>query len=192
MVIILCAGERYQWEINAGIVQQFLPIDGTTILRRIVAQVREYEPIVITHRDDIRDHVPDVEFYEPRLHMNMADTFRSTQELWQEQTVVLFGDVIYGEMTIDQILKYRGGFKAIGDSAEIYAFMFSEANHKRLITALSVERLIFPGAAWVIYWQFCGLPRGSGRREMFRWVWDRCADVDDMREYAEAVKVWGK
>lgn len=194
-VLILCAGNKYQWEINENVAQQLLPIAGTTVLRRTVAQVGKhgYEPVVVTHRDDIRNHVPDVEFFEPATHVNIADTWYSTQELWEGQVVILFGDVVYGEKTIEQTLKYRGGLMAIGDSAEIFAFTYQEADYSKLTVALGVERLVFPGAPWVIYRRWRGIPLDSSNRDKgFKWVWDRTADIDSMREYREALKIWGK
>ena len=191
-VLILCAGKTYDWE--RGTPQQFFRIDGTTVLERIISQVRKYEPVIVTHRDDIRNGTPDIEHFEPEQHTSIADTWLHTQELWDEQTVVLFGDTIYGEITIEQILKYRGSMMAIGDSAEIFAFTFSKTNHGKLETVLNAVRKVWPGAPWRIYREWCGFDKNNGRREekVFRWVWDRTADIDSMAEYRDAVKVWGK
>ncbi len=194
MVIILCAGALYQWEINRNIVQQFLPIAGTTILRRIVAQVREhgYEPIVVTCRDDIKEHV-DTEFFEPESYGNIADTWYNTRSIWKDQTVVLFGDTIYGPITMEQTLKYRGGFRAIGNIAEIFAFTWQESNYAKLAAVLDIQRKVYPGAAWRIYRCYVGYSPHDGRMDKsFRWVWDRTADIDDLMEYREALKIWGK
>ena len=190
--LILCAGDKYQWETNAGIVQQLLPIDGTTVLKRMVSQVKE--PIIVTCRDEIRNHVPDARHFEPKGHDSIADTWLNTRELWDEQTVILFGDVVYGKITIEQIPKYRGLMMAVGDSAEIYAFSFDSRSHERLAVVLGSVRRLWPGSAWMIYREWCGIARNQGRREhkVFRWVWDRCADIDSMREYRDAVAVWGK
>lgn len=196
-VLILCAGKRYPWE--KDVPQQFLPIAGTTVLRRIISQVREcgHEPIIVTHRDDIRDGISDLQHFEPQgYHRCIAETWLYTQELWKGQTIILLGDVIFGKATIEWILKYRGSMRAIGNSAEIFAFTFSRANHKRLKKVLSEasEHKLWPGSAWIVYRHWCGFSKHDSNRSgrVFQWELDRCADIDSPAGYKEALDVWGK
>lgn len=198
-VLVLCAGPLLPWE--EGWAKQLRPValsDPETVLGRIVRQVREngHEPIVVTHRWDIREGAPDVGHFEPECRRTIAETWLYTRELWREQTAVLLGDVIHGAATMRETLAHRGSMMMVGDSAEIYAFTFPAEEHDRVAETLyRVDLETLKGSPWEIYRKWCGFPYRSGQREdeVFHLVWDRTGDIDGKRQYLGALTIdWGK
>jgi len=195
-VLILCAGNAAAWEGDQPVQLRKLP-GGETVLERIIRQVQGHghEPIIITWRDDIKSSTPDLEHYEPARRRTIADTWLHTKELWREQTVILLGDTVYGKQTIKETLAYRGTMKAIGNSAEIFAFTFSANEHDKLAEVLyEVNRDTEKGAPWLIYRRWIGVAYTNGKREaeVFRGVWDRTADIDSSNSWRGVCKFYDK
>jgi hypothetical protein len=215
-VLILCSGNKKQWEIETGgVCRQFRPWkrgNPESILHRQIRQIREMadvDPIIITHREDIRLHTPDLIHFCPEKRRTIARTWLSTTELWKEQTLVLLGDCVFGSLTMKKMLDHRGSMWMIGNDAEIYAFSFCKAEHQRVIDMLyevNVETL--KAAPWEIYKCWMNYPKpyrqGQGPQEVgrttqgatnrddnyvFQWNWDRCCDVDSPAEYAGVLTV---
>lgn len=199
-VLVLCAGPPMPWETDPPR-QLFLVQKGgdETILARIVRQVQDanYDPIIVTHRQVLRDATPELQHFEPEdYRTTIADTVLHTRSIWHEQTIILFGDTIYGATTIKKILAHRGKMMMVGNSAEIFAFTFSAAEHDKVAKTLyQVNLETTKGTAWYIYRKWCGFPYKSGQREktVFHEVWDRCTDIDSPREYTDTLKIdWGE
>jgi len=199
-VLILCAGKIKRWEKGQPAqLRRVAKNDPETALARIVRQVRDrgYEPIIVTHRDDIREATPGVEHFEPRHQWRtIADTWLYTRELWRAQTVVTLGDVIHGKLMMDALLSYRGSMRMVGNSAEIYSFTFPASEHDRvakLLWDVNLETQL--GSPWFIYRRWCGFPYQSGQREnkVFHWLDDRTCDIDGQKQYDGMLTIdWGK
>lgn len=193
-VLILCAGEMCLWEDNSP--RQFWSVGSETVLGRIVRQSRQSggEPIIVTHRQDLRENSMGCQYFEPERRRTIAETWLYTRELWREQTVILLGDVVFGELTMKNSLAYRGPMKMIGNSAEIFAFTFPEQEHERVAKMLyQVNAETKKGSPHLIYRCWCGLSYTNGNltKGSFQWVWDRTTDIDSREEYEAARKVWG-
>ena len=199
-VLILCAGKPKRWEKGQPAqLRRVARNDSETVLARAVRQVRDrgYEPIIVTHRDDIRQATPDVEHFEPRHQWRtIADTWLYTRELWRSQPVVTLGDVIHGKLMMDALLAYRGSMRMVGNSAEIYSFTFPAAEHDRVAQTLwNVNFETQLGSPWFIYRRWCGFAYNSPQREnkVFHWVDDRTCDIDGQHQYDGMLTIdWGK
>jgi hypothetical protein len=195
-VLILCAGFLHEWE--GGSPRQLREIGGETVLDRQIRQIRAngHEPIIVTWREDIIAATPDVVHYDPLYFRTIAETWLYTRELWRAQTVILLGDVISGDLTMREMLAYRGEMKMIGNSAEIYAFTFSSKEHDKAARVLyETDRDTLKGSPWEIYRRWCGTAynnRGFREAAVFQWVWDRVCDIDSPNEWQGALRIFNE
>ncbi len=217
-VLILCSGKILGWDtVDGGIACQLRPWqnrNAESVLQRQIRQVQDrtsVDPIIVTHREDIKLHTPDLMHYQPEKRRTIARTWLSTVELWREQTLVLLGDCVFGSQTMEKMLNHRGPMWMTGNDAEIFAFTFCQDEHQRVIDMLyEVNAETQKGAPWAIYKCWVGYPKpyhqgqrhlettrvGNSPRDescVFQWVWDRCCDIDNNAEYASMLRVdWGK
>jgi len=198
-VLIMLAGPPMPWE--KDVPRQLLAVYKSkpeTILGRIIRQVQkaDHEPIIVTHRQEFRDVTPDLEHFEPvDYRTTIADCILHTRAIWRKQTVILLGDVVYGNDTIKHLLDFRGEMLVVGNGAEVFGLSFNAASHEKLANVLyQVNMETTKGSPWEIYRKWCGFPYKSGQREttVFHEVWDRCTDIDGPRQYQEMLRVdWG-
>lgn len=133
IVLILAAGKALRMK---GCLKQLLPIGDTTIIQRILTQVenRGHRAIVITHNDEIaaiHDRV-----HNPKNRETTCNSLLSTAHLWDDRTIVLLGDVIYSDKTMDDIFDCYDPLKAFGNSSEIFAIVIRNINIRKIKTSL--------------------------------------------------------
>ena len=222
-VFILCAGGMHPWEGDRPRQLRHWKRGGDeSVLGRQIRQVKTGSgqwPIVVTHRSDIMNYIEGCRyetldgypFFYPDDRRCIADTWLSTVDWWADQTVVILGDVIFGKLTMGEMLRHRGSMWMVGNDAEIYAWSFDRADHEKLIDVLyEVNVETYKGAPWEIYKCWMGYPKpyhqqqphmensripggapGEIQRKsgVFQWTWDRCGDVDTPKEYEGALRV---
>lgn len=122
-VLILVAGSQEGWRGE----RHLLPIAGEPLLARSVRMMRDrgYEPVMVASRPEIqemtsRHFVPDDDKY-------VLSTVLSTQPLWDDRTVVLFGDIIWSEQSLDTVFRDRQSLRFYpGYPAGVLGFAFGE------------------------------------------------------------------
>ena len=197
-ILILAAGTEVAWEKKIGTAKQLLPMDGDTVLGRIIRQVRErgVEPILVTHREDFVNTAKDVVHYEPASRNTIADTILNTQDLWAGQTVILLGDTVFGNATLNMILAHRGPFTAFGNSSEIFAFSFNDDSHEHFISTLEktiADPHCWKASPWQIYRIYCGKRPDQSYidKYTFEFARDATGDIDSLQEYNAMRKIAG-
>ena len=197
-VLILAAGTEVSWEKKIGSAKQLLALGKDTVLGRIIRQVRErgVEPTLVTHREDFINTAKDVIYYEPASRATIADTLLHTQDLWGGQTVILLGDTVFGNATLNMVLAHRGPLTAFGNSAEIFAFSFRDDDHDHLISTLEkviADPLCKKGSPWLIYRVYCGKRPDSSHivKYSFKFSKEATGDIDSLHEYNAMCKIAG-
>jgi hypothetical protein len=195
-VLVLASGEQNRWEKTGkpGPRKQLLPLNGETIIERIIRQCRDRgaDPIVVTHHGDIMEERGAI-FLPVRDRRWTVETLLSTAPHWRERTVILLGDVIYSKAVIDRIYKCRDPIRVFGNELEIFGLSFSldmwSDVSKALEVAIGHAENGGPGKLRKFYQAYCGLNLDSPDMEktIIDWVChitDYTRDVDTPEDYA--------
>jgi len=105
--IVLAAGEGKRWNNYTGVPKHLLEIEGESLIQRTTRQISAYADktyvvgVDSSYRTDFSElFVPEQK--QPALEMHK---FSSSQELWSERTVLLFGDTYYTDEAISTIVQ---------------------------------------------------------------------------------------
>ena len=119
-VFILCAGESTRF---GGRAKQLIKIAGEEILRRIIRFLKQDDRIseifIITHRDDIRNNIKELNdntiyFINPSKRRYTLESMLSTQDEWVDRNIILLGDVIFSKNGLEKILNSKKDFCFFG------------------------------------------------------------------------------
>lgn len=187
IALILAAGEARRMN---GELKQLLPMGNTTILGRILTQLKERQQraILVTHNSAIADYHHRV--HNPVKRDTVCDSLLSTAHLWDNRTVVLLGDVVYSSDTFDHIMNCKDRIRVFGNTAEIFAIVFNSQHHGKIRAALRKASKHRLGKLRYFYRYYCGLPvdmkerRGNPPEErVFYRIHDWTRDVDTPYHY---------
>lgn len=175
-VLILCAGEAKRWNNYLGVPKQLIAINGETLLDRTVRllHLKELNDINIISNDE-RLKVSNENFYRPTKFEWIVETLLSTQSLWNENTIVLLGDVFFTQdaiNTIDnlkEILHIYGRYGASGFTStpwgEIFALSFKQSDWNQIISnaenVIRQTKLGSRGKLWELYRSIAGFPHNE-------------------------------
>lgn len=189
-VIILAAGNAIRF---GGTRKQLLPIGTTTILQRIVNQTKHHCccPTVIAKDNEIIAAAMSygAKVYLPTESAATCETMLSTWELWNDRTVILLGDVVYSDDTINKIFSYSGEFTVFGNTWELFAVSFSREKMRDVCKSLDVASHYKLGKLRYMYKDYVGLSLNSKEKEgsapgpFFVYIKDWTMDVDMQDEY---------
>jgi len=166
--IIAAAGSEERWDNHLGVPKQLLPIDGETLLDRMIRLLREngIVDIVISGPYEVRGVVSVI----PEWDTDPVDGRLGVRGLWNEagRTIILMGDVWYSDAAMQTIVGRsqhdRHLFARFGPStitgkpwAEIFANSFWPEHHAdhemslRAVNALCAAGHIPRGGLWESY-----------------------------------------
>jgi hypothetical protein len=104
--------------------------------------------------------------------------FSSSQDLWSERTVLLFGDTYYTDQAISTIVQdtedftffLRSGASSFTQKpyGEIYAFSFLDSIHKKLkesIDILLIQHDIYSAGGWSLMRHLLGISHRSRTKD---------------------------
>jgi len=193
MNLILAAGSQTRWNhgdiIGLPKVKQLVDIDGIPLIRKI--QTEFADSIVVTKDPEIIAHSN--KYFEPVNSEVTIATLFSTRDLWEEWTVILLGDVLYGRNTRKLIHRQKEPVMFYGDKGEIYAIKFHLSVSHLIIYAISqiVNSPDFHsryGKLWNLYRQMNGFDfREHLIGDYFTIVSD-CKDFDNKEQYLKYAK----
>ena len=163
IALIMAAGDSSRM---GGMIKQLLPIGDTTIIGRILTQlrVRETRAIIVTHRSAIAGYHH--RFHKPEKRDTVCDSLLSTEHLWDDRTIVLLGDVVYSNETLDLIMGCSDPIRVFGNTWEVFAIVFDKSMHAKVKRSLRRARkhvavgvnITHVGKLRHFYRDFCGLP----------------------------------
>ena len=193
-VIILAAGNAVRF---GGKRKQLLPIGTTSILKRVVDQSKENCccPTVIAADEEIISASLSygAMVYLPYDRRTVCDTAISTWELWNDRTIILLGDVIYSDDTVNKIFSYSGDFTVFGNTWEIFAVSFARNRIGEVCNSLTEGSKHRLGKLRYMYKHMERLPldsseiEGSPPGNNFVYIRDWTKDVDMEVEYTDAM-----
>jgi len=106
--IIMADGQGHRWNGYLGIEKHDIRIDGETLLERTVRLVKtadgSAEVIITSHDESVC--VAGAVRYEPQNNIYEVDRF--TAELIGDEVCFLYGDVLYSENAIAEVIARRG------------------------------------------------------------------------------------
>ena len=193
-VLILAAGEARRFD---GISKQLLNVKDEMIIERIVRQVthRGCSPYVITDNKEIINALSIWRFvFRPVSHKVTCDTFLNTQELWNDRTIILLGDVIYSKKLMDSIFIYDKSIRVFGNQWEVFAISFAKEVHDKVIETLEIAKDTYPAKLRTFYKMYCGFDADQPETEdqlesvVFEWMNDWSRDIDSLEEYHNMVR----
>lgn len=190
MVLIMAAGDATRcFEFPKQLLM--LPI-GETVLDRQVRQIRlaGHEPIVVTHRKEIIDIGYD--HFVPENRATLCNSILSTEELWEEKTVIVLGDVVFTQACIDKLLGSYKPCHVVGNEAEIYGMSFVKSEWDKVVGKLQEASEHRLGKLRYFYKVYAGLPIEGPEYEHTTLAWhrDETNDIDDMATYINMVARW--
>ena len=206
-VLILAAGNAVR---IGGECKQLLHIGNTTILGRIIKQVRErgYDPVVVTHHEMIQSYAADIwdiGYFVPEKHSVTCETLLSTESLWTNRTIVLLGDVIYSNATMDAIFdvatnKEEFITRVFGDHWEVFAIVlileegFDCYGYERIRQSLESAKDYRGGKLRFFYRLLMGFDIDEKEKEgepletvVFYYIHDWTRDIDMPSQYERAL-----
>lgn len=187
IALILAAGEAARMN---GTLKQLLPIGNTTILGRILSQLKMHQTrsIVVTHQSAIAGYHH--RFHNPENRNTVCDTLLSTSHLWDDRTIVLLGDVVYSDYVMGLIMNSVDLIRVFGNTWEIFAVVFDKKNHAKVKTALRKGSTHRRGKLRYFYHAYCGFEMGCQEVEtepleedVFFYVRDWTRDIDTAHHY---------
>lgn len=155
IALILAAGEARRMN---GKLKQLLPMGNTTIIGRTLTQLKscQQRTIMVTHKSEIAACHHRV--HDPVKRDTVCDSLLSAAHLWDDRTIVLLGDVVYSNDTFNRIMDCRDRIRVFGNTAEIFAIVFSSKEHAKVRAALRKASKHRLGKLRYFYRQYCGLP----------------------------------
>lgn len=159
VVLIPCAGEAGRWGAHLGVPKQLAPVGsgGEPLLGRTLRILRDAgarEVHVLTHNPAIAAAVRGASVAAPPVRTYLADTLRSTRNLWGKRTLILLGDGYLSETTIRRMaspgrpLEFFGVMadspqvSERGGRPELFALRFDAGEADRVYRALVMNSLL--------------------------------------------------
>jgi GTP:adenosylcobinamide-phosphate guanylyltransferase len=187
-VFSLCNGDGKRFSATA--VKQLVDVDGEVLLLRTARQVNAcgHNLCVVTHNVDIinrtRDYVV-LRIMEPTP--SIVATALSLEDMWEDRTIFLLGDVYYTDDVLLDILDEKADLRFFGDNSEIFALVARRASHRKLKEAL--QKALKFGRFWNLYRVLAGVPIRVHRIEgLFKRVEDETDDIDTVEDYKRLVQ----
>lgn len=154
-------GKGSRWGGHLGIPKQLIEIEGETLLKRIVRQVRQFEPnaeIVISSSDS-RHETAGARRHEPLVNEIELDRF--VDELLIDDTCFLYGDTFYTDEAVlaianagDTALSFFGDVRSIaGVSCKDAARM---REHLHVVREAYLSGKITNCIGWQVYQSYSG------------------------------------
>lgn len=149
-ILILCAGAGIRWGNYMGIPKQLIPINGESLLARMVRLLNKeglYNIEIISN--DKKLMLNGCGFFKPSKSNFTVETIRSTCNLWDRNTIILLGDVYYTKSTLKKITKNKiNEIQIFGrpllnkgpkfSGAEIFAISFNRYQHELLLNHIAI------------------------------------------------------
>ena len=151
-VLVAAAGVRAGWK-KHDMTQHLVEINGESVLRRICRMVRERDevPIVVLRpkQKRLRSHVEGAaEVFLTEDVRCFVATVLSSRPIWTEQNIILPGDVVYTDATMDKLFSSYSGFcRVVGRQylqtlgsinlrPEMFGLSFGSRSVKKVVQAL--------------------------------------------------------
>jgi hypothetical protein len=170
--IVLAAGEGKRWGNYTGVPKHLLEIDGESLIQRTTRQISVHadKTFVVGTDDSYKTEFSELFIPEEKKSPLEMHKFSSSQKLWSERTVLLFGDAYYTDEAISTIVQDTEDFTFLlrsGPSsftkkpyAEIYAFSFYDSIHETLrksISTLLDQQDIYSAGGWSLMRHLLGI-----------------------------------
>ena len=174
--IVLAAGEGKRWGNYTGVPKHLLEIDGESLIQRTTRQISVYadKTFVVGTDDSYKTEFSELFIPEEKKSPLEMHKFSSSQDLWSERTVLLFGDTYYTDQAISTIVQdtedftffLRSGASSFTQKphGEIYAFSFLDSIHKKLkesIDILLIQHDIYSAGGWSLMRHLLGISHRS-------------------------------
>lgn len=103
--LIMASGPSVQWKGPRS--RHLLPIADEPLVMRTARLCTEFEylPTIVTDVPEVQRAVK--RYFDPGPNKWIYDTIKNTQELWAERTIILAGDVLFYDQTINTFLRYE-------------------------------------------------------------------------------------
>lgn len=142
--LILCCGEARRWTGPAR--KQLCMVDDEPLLDRTIRQFsgRGCACTVVSNDGVFRRE--GANFFQPGETRWLVETVLKTEQMWEGQTILVLGDVVFTEFAVDEICSARGlhwfgrpkKSPITGGDSEIFAIAVDEPNYERLAKAMWV------------------------------------------------------
>jgi len=118
-VIILAAGKQDRF--GHFKLKQLIEVEGEALIFRTIRQARKYTNDIIIVAHDKRLQVDGVGFFNPLVRDTTCHTLLSTKSIWDEETIILLGDVFFTDEAIDTIFTCDKPFQFFTDTGDFFA-----------------------------------------------------------------------
>lgn len=187
-VLVLCVEEKW----DSPIPKQIISVYGEQLIARTVRQIRKRMnnyPHIISNQKCLRTY--STNYISPSKHKCSCETLNSIVPIWgNDWTMVLMGDVLYSDASIDLIYSQREKFHYhfYGTSHDIFALTFTDND----LIKDALDK-INNGNLWDLYYYLSKKPlpesgkgyTGDEDDLHYTYIIDECKDFDSIEEYEE-------
>jgi hypothetical protein len=160
--------------------KHLLEIDSESLIQRTTRQISVYadKTFVVGTDDSYKTDFSQLFIPKQKQPAMEMHKFSSSQELWSERTVLLFGDTYYTDQAISTIVQDTEDFTFFLRSdassftqkpyGEIYAFSFLDSIHKKLkesIDILLIQHDIYSAGGWSLMRHLLGISHRSRTKD---------------------------
>lgn len=204
-IIILCAGEATRWNNYLGIPKQLITIGGEPLLERTIRLLHSkglYDINIVSLNEQLK--IDTCSIFKPLKYQWIVETLLSTQSLWNENTIILLGDVFFTQKAINTIVSSRSNIHIYGryeanrytsaNWGEIFALSFKRSDWHQLIK--NTKNIIYQaklggnGKLWTLYRSLAGFPleKHQVENKIFISIDDFTDDFDFPSEYDSNIR----
>ena len=185
MAIILAGGEAKRFQ---GVPKQLLPIGKETILERLIRQAKRYADEVRMIADSDPIYTRSIElgvdaFALASCKVSVEHSMWRSSRSWAEQTIYLWGDVIFSKPAIEAVFNTPGlHFFGSVDQREGFALSFGKKDYKRISDSFTKTNFV----TWHFYRWLTGCPVEEERYEdeiFYNLDPDWTTDIDTPDQY---------
>lgn len=194
-IVIMADGRGTRWNNYMGVPKHLIEVDGEPIIARTVRllnQLTEGADIVVTSHD-ARYEFDGARRYEPLNNHYEIDRF--TEELIQDDMCFLYGDTIYSEDALKQIIETPvDDVLFYGNNKSVVAVRIADADvfrtHFMKVRQLYIDGKIEKCKGWQVYQSVVGQPldKKPVPGDKFITVSENTTDINTPEEYREKAR----
>jgi hypothetical protein len=190
-VLIPAGGDQTRWA--STLPKQLVTVNGESLLARLKRQTEsQAEAFIILTADSYIESLFPGDTYFPRDSRCLCETLVNTRHLWGRRTVIILGDTVISNATMEKILTDRRPCAFWGNWTDILAVSVYEEEANALMMAMwSAVRDQGEGKLWQAYRAYCGFDLDDhqfDKHGTFIDTMDWSRDFDYVEEYREWIE----
>lgn len=152
MIVLILANEWGEgWYANPKYLAE---IGREQLLKRTMRQLSDITTIPVSHIRSVLELSS--QSFDSWMTCSSSEALLMTAEIWQDETVILPGDVVWPDNVIELVESGNGDLMFFGNYCDVFAIRFTREHHGQIKNALEqvirgIEKGKNPGSLWHFY-----------------------------------------